>query len=131
MMKRILALLTSLIFGSGGRGTASSGDPAQVPPVAPRLQRGGVYATKNQNGQYSISKVLEVDEFAVHLRFYNEKFSSVPTDIDTSTLTYLIGHVPLAVEGFLIEERILITVEDVKEDELEGYKLYLEAMRHE
>lgn len=93
------------------------------------IQRGGVYATKNKEGQYAISKVLEVDDSAVHLRFYNEKFPELPKEIDTSKLTFLIGHAPLAKAGFFNDQPQLINVEKVSDGELEGYKIYLEAMK--
>jgi hypothetical protein len=93
------------------------------------IQRGGVYATKNKEGQYAISKVLEVDDSAVHLRFYNEKFPELPKEIDTSKLTFLIGHAPLAKAGFYNDAPQLIKVEKVSDGELEGYKIYLEAMK--
>ena len=92
------------------------------------IQRGGVYATKNKDGTYAISKVLELDDSAVHLRFFNEKFPTIPQKIETAKLTYLIGHAPLAKKGFWNDSPTLITVEPVSEDELAGYKIYLEAM---
>jgi hypothetical protein len=67
----------------------------------------------------------------VHLRFYNEKFETLPTQIDTAKLTYFIGHAPLAVEGFLRDAPVLIAVESVQEAELEGYRMYLDAMRNQ
>jgi hypothetical protein len=124
-MKRLIASLCSLLFGTIGCSSQPS-SPSQT--QRPQVQRGGVYATKSEDGQFSISKVLECDDFAVHLRFYNEKFASIPTTIDTTKLTFFIGHAPLAVEGFLKESPTLISVEPVQEEELDGYRLYLEAM---
>jgi hypothetical protein len=40
-----------------------------------------------------------------------------------------IGHYPLAKEGFFADKPTLIKVMPVKEEELDGYKLYLEAMK--
>ena len=82
-------------------------------------------------------KVLALDEQAVHLRSYANKFPEQPKDVDPAVLTlgglndpagFGIGHFPVAREGFINEKRVLIKVLPVKEDELEGYKLYLEAM---
>ena len=81
-------------------------------------------------GKYVITKVLALDDFAVHARFYNEEFTDLPDTVSSDDLTFLIGHAPMAREGFMKdEEPILITVENVSEKELEGYKLYLDAMR--
>ncbi len=82
-------------------------------------------------------KVLAVDEFAVHLRSYANKYSEQPKDIDPSKLTlgglndpagFGIGHFPLAKEGFFEDSPLLIKVVPVNEEELEGYRLYQTAM---
>jgi hypothetical protein len=73
----------------------------------------------------------------VHLRSYANKFREQPKEVDPASLTlgglndpagFGIGHFPLAKEGFWKDSPVLIKVEPVREDELEGYKLYLEAM---
>jgi len=82
-------------------------------------------------------KVLVVDEHAVHLRSYANKFREQPKDVDPASLSvgglydpagFGIGHFPLAKEGFFKDKPVLIKVVPVKEEELEGYKMYLEAM---
>ncbi len=82
-------------------------------------------------------KVLAVDDFAVHLRSYKNKFPEVPRDLDTSTLLlggiddpdgFGIGHFPLAKEGFWNGNPVFLKQEPVRDDELEGYRMYLEAM---
>ena len=102
------------------------------------MQVGGLYATQDEDGSWRVMKVLAVDEFAVHLRSYANKFSDQPKDIDPAELTlgginapggFGIGHFPLAKEGFFKDNPILLKVVSVKEEELEGYKLYLEAMK--
>ena len=95
------------------------------------LKAGGVYASKNEEGKFSITKILALDEFVVHARFYNEEFDSMPAFVSTSDLTFLIGHAPMAKEGFLKDEQHLIASEGVTDAELAGYKLYLEAMREQ
>lgn len=95
------------------------------------LNVGGVYASKNEEGKFTITKILALDEFAVHARFYNKEFDEIPSEISTKELTFLIGHAPLAREGFLKDGQQLISTEEVSDDELEGYKLYLEAMREQ
>jgi len=102
------------------------------------IQVGGLYATQDKDGSWRVMKVLAVDEFAVHLRSYANKYPEQPKDIDSTKLTlggindpagFGIGHFPLAKEGFFKDNPVLIKVVPVKEEELEGYKLYLEAMK--
>lgn len=102
------------------------------------IQVGGLYATQGKDGSWRVMKVLAVDEHAVHLRSYANKFPEQPKDVDPAKLTlgglkdpagFGIGHFPLAKEGFFNDNPVLIKVVPVKEDELEGYKLYLEAMK--
>ena len=131
MKKLQFVALCFILLGIAGCEAPSSNDHAEGPTNTPSVQAGGVYATKDDDGKYSISKVLACDEFAVHLRFYNEKFDSIPTEIDTTKLTYFIGHAPLAVEGFLKDSPSLIAVEPVQDEELEGYRLYLDAMNQQ
>ena len=98
---------------------------------------GGLYATTNEDGTYSVMKVLAVDNFAVHLRLYANRFEELPSDIDPSVLTlgsisdggnFGIGHFPWAKEGFWNDDPVFLKKTPVTDDELEGYRLYLEAM---
>jgi hypothetical protein len=98
---------------------------------------GGLYSTKSQDGTYRVSKVLAIDDFAVHLRTYANRFEQPPADIDPSILTLDsfsdggglgIGHYPLAKEGFWSDECQFLKQTVVEDDELEGYRIYLEAM---
>jgi hypothetical protein len=50
------------------------------------IQVGGLYATQEKDGSWRVMKVLAVDEFAVHLRSYANKFPEQPKDIDPSKL---------------------------------------------
>jgi len=84
-----------------------------------------------------ISKVLAVDEYAVHVRIYKNKFPSLPQNLDTATLSlgglgdpdgFGIGHAPVAKEGWLASH-VFLKKEPVRDDELEGYKYYVEEMR--
>lgn len=102
------------------------------------IQVGGLYAAQDEDGSWRVMKVLAVDEFAVHLRTYANKYPEQPKDVDPAELTlgglndpagFGIGHFPLAKEGFCRGNPVLIKVVPVKEEELEGYKFYLEAMK--
>lgn len=116
----------------------SNGGSAPAPKDDKSIQVGGLYATQDKDGSWRVMKVLAVDEHAVHLRSYANKFPEQPRDVDRAKLTlgglndpagFGIGHFPLAKEGFFNDNPVLIKVVPVKEDELEGYKLYLEAMK--
>lgn len=106
--------------------------------VAPQsIQVGGLYATQDKDGSWRVTKVLALDEQAVHLRRYANTFREQPKDVDPAVLTlgglndptgFGIGHFPVVKEGFFKGKSVLIKVVPVKDDELEGYKMYLEAM---
>lgn len=98
---------------------------------------GGLYASQGKDGIYLISKVLAVDESAVHVRIYKNKFKTLPENLDTSTLSlggvgapdgFGIGHAPMAKDGW-IASHVFLKKEPVKEEELEGYKVYMEEMK--
>jgi hypothetical protein len=94
---------------------------------------GGLYAIRDQDGTYRIVKVLVVDEFAVHLRSYANRFKELPAQVTSSRLSLGgldspeglgIGHFPLAREAFDHEERVLVGRESVADDELDGYRIW-------
>ena len=83
---------------------------------------------KNKDNTFYLTKILVLDDFAVHLRTYRDTFKTKPININSENLKILIGHAPLDINGFLLDKPELLKAEDVKESELEGYKMYLEAM---
>jgi hypothetical protein len=93
------------------------------------LKTGGIYFIKDGKNEYYLVKILAIDNFAVHLRTYADKFIKRPENINSSNLDILIGHSPIDKEGFLTDNPELLNVEDVKETELEGYKIYIEEMK--
>jgi hypothetical protein len=125
-------------------GCSFGGDDTATPSQDATFQVGGLYASKGDDGQWSVCKVLAVDDDAVHLRSYANRFPLVPRDLDPSTLTmgtldpsspgfpgaFGIGHMPVSKQGYLSENPVLIKVVPVREDELDGYRAYLDAMRH-
>lgn len=101
------------------------------------IRVGGLYASQGPDGSWSVTKVLAVDDVAVHLRTYANSFPELPTDLDPAELTlgglddpagFGIGHFPVDKEGFPSDDHVLIRVVPVEEEELEGYRYYLEAM---
>ncbi len=99
---------------------------------------GGLYYIQNENSAYSVLKVLKVDDGGVHVRLYSNQFSMPPAKIDESTL-YLaginakpneslgMGHAPLSKRTFEAWHATFFQQSSVKDDELEGYKMWLEA----
>ena len=99
---------------------------------------GGLYSVEAENGGYSIAKVLKLDPDGVHMRLYSNHFESRPTEIESSTLymagidhkpdeTLGIGHLPLRRKSFQDWNPVLIKVEQVKPEELEGYTMWKDA----
>jgi hypothetical protein len=106
---------------------------------------GGLYAVQNDDETYGVYKVLAIDwNVAVSLRRYTNKFESCPAKIDPSTLTLGmkleeiktngidlnsmgIGHFPLHHDGFWEMNPLLIQVEQVTEDELSGYRMWMQG----
>ncbi|MBB6431727.1 hypothetical protein [Algisphaera agarilytica] len=96
---------------------------ADLPPT--EIEAGNVYAYANENGTYAVSKILAVDEFAVHVRLYEQQFDTLPERVSTRDLKSQIGHAPMDKTGFS-ETHTLIAQEAVEDHELEGYRVYLE-----
>jgi hypothetical protein len=103
-----------------------------------RLSEGGLCYFPNENGTYSVLKILKLDDQGVHVRIYSNQFSSPPNKIDESTLftagidrkpneTLGMGHLPLSKKSFEGWKAILFQQSTVKEDELDGYKMWDEA----
>ena len=99
---------------------------------------GGLYYYPSDGDKFGVSKVLVIDDFAFHIRIYANKFDTPPLDVSSPELSLGgldspdglgIGHAPLAKEGFLGKPTFFICQEPVSEEELEGYRLYLEAMQ--
>ncbi len=115
--------------GSIEKEPGSSGPPEKAITIdAPGLRVGGLYLFKNDDSTFYVSKILVLDDFAVHVRTYSNKFDKRPSQLNSDTLKILIGHFPMDKAGFLKDNPELLTVEGVKDSELEGYKIYMEEM---
>ena len=78
-------------------------------------------------------KVLVVDDEAVHIRVYKERFEHRPSAVDPDRLTlgsiddtdgFGVGHLPLAREEFMRWEPELLGTAEVDDEELEGYRMW-------
>lgn len=97
-------------------------------PPPSNLIEGGVYVSHNDDGSFSVSKILVLEPDVVHIRLYANTFKTIPNDLNSAELEYAIGHTPLEKRNFLYWEPALFKVEEVSEEELEGYQYYMEAM---
>jgi hypothetical protein len=94
---------------------------------------GGLYGSRDPDDTYRVVKVLAVDDSAVHIRMYAERFVTMPIGVTSSQLTLGspsspgglgVGHLPVSREGFLREPRTLLSTEAVGGEELEGYRYW-------
>jgi hypothetical protein len=103
-----------------------------------KLVEGGLYATPGEKGGYSVLKILKLDDGGVHVRLYSNQFSALPKKIDESVLymagmnrkpdeTLGMGHAPISNKSFAGWNAVFIQQSTIKEEELEGYKMWLEA----
>jgi hypothetical protein len=103
-----------------------------------KLVEGGLYYAQNDNGSYSVMKILKLDDAGVHVRLYSNQFPTPPAKVDESTLymvgvdrkpneTLGMGHAPISKRSFTGWKAVFFQQSAVKEDELEGYKIWLEA----
>jgi len=103
-----------------------------------KLVEGGLYYIKKDNGSYSVMKILKLDDGGVHVRLYSNQFSTPPARVEESTLymvgvdrksneTLGMGHAPISKRSFAGWKAVFFQQSTVKDDELEGYKMWLEA----
>jgi hypothetical protein len=97
---------------------------------------GGLYSTEDGKGQFSVVKILVLEPDAVHIRIYQQIFSSRPKSVDPTALTlgrlddknhFSIGHLPLSRKTFASWNPVFISQQSVSEGELEGFKMWKEA----
>ncbi len=128
--KLVLPVALLVLLGAcNSRGNNNEAISSQITTEdADRIKVGGLY-TFYYDSSYMVSKILVSDDYAVHIRTYSNKFIAEPTDLSSDTLHIMIGHAPMDPQGFLADHPKLIKVEKVNESELEGYKMYLDAMK--
>lgn len=125
MFKRLMAM----IFGSA---------LAISPAACAELAEGGLYATPQENGTYSVLKILKRDGHGVHVRVYSNVYETLPRQVDEATLYMAgadkkdnellgMGHLPISNETFAGWGAVFIQQSTVKPDELEGYEYWREA----
>lgn len=99
---------------------------------------GGLYSVSAENAGYAIVKFLKIDAGGVHLRMYSNTFMSRPREVDSSKLYMAgkdlkpgeqlgMGHAPISHGSFRSWNAEYIRQEPVREDELEGNRMWKEA----
>ena len=99
------------------------------------LKEGGFYSIKNDNGTYSVLKLLKVENAGVHVRIYSNQFDEVPTKVDETTLVMVglnhkktetlgIADQPMAGETFENLHATFVQQSTVSAAELEGYNTW-------
>ena len=102
------------------------------------LKEGGFYAFKNDNGSYSVLKLLKVEGAGVHAKIYSNQFDAPPTQVDESKL-YIVGvnhkpdetlgtaDVPIKGESFQNYKATFVQQGTVTPQELDGYNQWKKA----
>ncbi len=102
------------------------------------LKEGGIYSFKNDNGSYSVLKILKIESGGLHIRIYSNQFDAPPTQVDESTLVIagmdhkpnqILGQadLPILKQRFEDYKAVFVQQSTVKADELEGYKTWKAA----
>lgn len=100
------------------------------------LKAGGLYSLEDEDGSFRVAKILVLDDSAVHIAIYGNKFSTRPKTVDPASLTFGsvddeegfgMMHLPLAREAFLRDRPVFISQTTVTEEELEGYNMWKEG----
>ena len=103
----------------------------------PKWVEGGLYYTRDNDG-YHVLKILKVDDHGFHVRLYSNQFPEPPKKIDESTLYMAgvdhkpnerlgMGHCPVSKKSFLSWGAAFVQQSTVSAEELEGYKMWLDA----
>lgn len=104
--------------------------------IEPGFEVGGLYSIENGDSTFGIAKVLALDPGVVGVRTYTEKFPERPSSVDPVSLSlgsindpdgFGMGHLPITPRAFFAWKPILISVQPVVEEELEGYRIWKEA----
>jgi hypothetical protein len=102
----------------------------------PELKVGGLYSVNDGEGNYRVAKILALDDSAVHIRLYKNKYRSRPATVDESSLSlgtihdndgFGMGHLPLSRAAFANWQPAFLFQSSVTDEELEGYEMWKEG----
>ncbi|MEA3402182.1 MAG: hypothetical protein U9R79_13175 [Armatimonadota bacterium] len=100
------------------------------------LRVGGLYSVDSGEGFFQVAKILALDESAVHVRLYANRFEERPEDVDPSVLRLRsahqqdspgIGHMPVTREVLSASRPVFLRQVPVEEEELEGYRMWQDS----
>jgi hypothetical protein len=99
------------------------------------LKVGGLYSVDDGEGHYRVAKILALDDSAVHICLYKNKYGSRPATVDASSLSlgtihdkdgFGMGHLPLSKAAFANWQPAFLSQSSVTDEELEGYEMWKE-----
>jgi hypothetical protein len=103
------------------------------------LTAGDLLSIPEEDGRFSVAKILAVDERGVHVRLYVQRFEQLPLRVDPAHLStapfgpghenpFSIGHMPLSHATFATwQPELIARGTAVVDEELEGYRMWLDA----
>jgi hypothetical protein len=109
-----------------------------VPGAMPQTgsyEAGALYSIEDEEG-YRVAKILVVDDIAVHIRIYKQRFPKRPSRIDPAKLTlgtihdpdgFGFGHLPIRHRQFDSWKPVFIMRTHLTDAELEGYREWKSA----
>lgn len=109
--------------------------PLQLDSI--KLIEGGLYVSPLNGNQLQVVKILKLDDLGAHIALYENHFSEFPAYIDETTLTFgrydennpilSIGHLPISYNTLVSYKLLFVQHSKITEEELEGYKIWLDA----
>jgi hypothetical protein len=99
------------------------------------LAPGDLCSIKSGDSSFGVIKILVVDSHIVHIRRYKNRFPERPYEVDPARLSlgtihdpdgFGVGHLPVSASGFGSWMPARICRQEVTDEELEGYRHWLE-----
>jgi hypothetical protein len=99
------------------------------------LAPGDICSIKSGESGFGVIKILVVDQHVIHIRKYKNRFTERPYQLDLSRLSigtihdpdgFGVGHLPVSAGGFGSWMPSRICSQDLTDEELEGYRYWLE-----
>lgn len=97
------------------------------------VQWGGYYASRDENDEdYTVFRILDFNKDAYHAAIFKEKFTELPDREAIESLTPFVGHAPIDSKALVGKGALsLIYGRELNEDDLIGYRYYLEQFEVE
>lgn len=129
----IIFISSSILFNHCTEASDKEVSSQETKPTE-SYQEGSICLIEDGTNGYGVAKVLVIADGAVHVKLYANTYETKPESIDLGTLNmgtiengeFGIGHVPLEKTGFDNWNPEEIGIEEVSEEELEGYYYWLD-----